>query len=98
MRRQAARSLFILLCGALATVFGVLGAVLYTGPGLRLLTRILSDQAPALVRGSVQIGAVHGNWINGFALDSVVIRDTAGVLLFSAPRVEVRYVLTNLIA
>jgi hypothetical protein len=98
MRRRIARSVFILLCGALATALGVTGALLFTTPGRGLLARLLSDQAPRLVRGSVYIGGVRGGWLRGFVLDSVVIRDTAGALLLSSRRVEVGYSLANLLS
>jgi autotransporter translocation and assembly factor TamB len=98
MHRRIARSVFILLCGAIATTLGVIGALLFTPPGRQLLARLLTDQAPRLVRGSVYIGAVRGGWVKGFVLDSVVIRDTSGTVLLAAPRVEVRYELANLLA
>lgn len=43
MRRRIARSVFILLCGALATALGVTGALLFTTPGRGLLTRLISE-------------------------------------------------------
>ncbi len=98
MHRRIARSGFILLCGVVATTLGVVGAMLFTPAGRQLLARLLTDQAPRLVRGSVYIGGVRGSWLKGFALDSVVIRDTAGAVLLAAPRVEVRYQLANLLA
>ncbi|HEV8612468.1 MAG TPA: hypothetical protein VGQ73_03090, partial [Gemmatimonadales bacterium] len=98
MHRRIARSVFILLCGAVAAGLGVAGALLFTAPGRNLLARLLSEQSPRLVRGSVQIGAIRGGWVTGFVLDSVVIRDTAGVPLLSASHVEVRYRLANLLA
>ncbi|HEV8149387.1 MAG TPA: translocation/assembly module TamB domain-containing protein [Gemmatimonadales bacterium] len=98
MHRQIARSVFILLCGAVATGLGVAGALLFTVPGRNLLARLLSGQSPRLLRGSVYIGAIRGGWVTGFALDSVVIRDTAGVPLLSASHVEVRYRLANFLA
>jgi hypothetical protein len=97
MRRRIARSVFILLCGALATALGVLGALLYTPPGRVLLARIVSDQAPRFIRGSVRLGSVRGSWVGGFAVEQLEIRDTAGVLLLSSPRVEVRYRLASLL-
>ena len=98
MHRRIARSVFILLCGALATALGVVAAMLFTAPGNRLLARLLTDQSHRIIRGSVYIGAVRGGWFRGFSLDSVVIRDSSGVALVSAPRVEVHYQLANLIA
>jgi translocation-and-assembly-module (TAM) inner membrane subunit TamB-like protein len=97
MRRQLARSVFILLCGAVATALGVATAMLFTPPGNRLLARLLTDQSGRVIRGSVYIGAVRGGWFRGFALDSVVIRDSSGTLLVSAPHVDVHYQLANLL-
>ena len=98
MHRKIARSFFILVCGALATGLGVAGAMLFTPPGRSLLARLLTDQSRRLVRGSVYVGRVRGGWFQGFAIDSLVIRDTANVLLVSAPYVEVHYHLANLLA
>lgn len=97
MRRRIARSVFILLSGALATALGVVGALLFTPPGRGLLVRLLSEQASKLVRGSVFIGGVHGGWVRGFVLDSVVIHDTSGALLLAVRQVEVRYRIANLL-
>ena len=98
MHRRIARSVFILLCGAIATALGVASATLFTPSGRSLLARILTDQSRLLVRGSLSIGSVRGGWLSGFDVDNVVIRDTAGVVLVSAPHVEVRYNLSNLLA
>ena len=98
MRRRAARAVFVFLCGALATVLGAGTALLYTTAGRALLARVLTDQAPRLVRGSLRIGRVAGRWVDGFSLGDVEIRDTAGVLLARVPRLEVHYTLANLLA
>jgi hypothetical protein len=98
MRRRIARSFFILLCGAFATVVGVVAALLFTNPGRDLLIRLVSDQAGRFLRGSLQIGSASGSWLDGFTLHHVVIRDTAGLLLVSAPAVRVRYNVGNLLA
>jgi len=97
MRHRIARSVFILLCGALATALGVVGALLYTPSGRALLARVLTDQSSRLVRGSVFIGAVRGTWVQGFTLDSVVVRDSSGTLFLAARRIEVGYSLANLL-
>ena len=81
MRRRVARGIFVLLCGLIATVLGVVSAILWTPPGLRLVARVINEQAQAMVRGSIHVGSVRGQWIEGFSLDSVVIRDSSGVLL-----------------
>jgi hypothetical protein len=97
MHRRIARSVFILLCGGVASVLGLVGAMLFTRPGLTLLARLISDQSPRLIRGSLHVARIHGGWVNGFALDSLVIRDTSDVALLAASRVEVRYSLANLL-
>jgi hypothetical protein len=96
MRRPVARWFFIVVCGALATVLGFAAALLYSPPGRRLLARLLSEESPRLVRGTVHIGALSGRWVNGFAVDSVVIRDTTGAVLASIPHLRVRYRLADI--
>ena len=98
MRRRAARAFFVFLCGALATVLGAGTALLYTSAGRALLARVLTDQAPRLVRGSLRIGRVAGPWVDGFSLSDVLIRDTAGVVLARVPRLDLHYTLANLLA
>ncbi len=97
MRRQVARSFFILLCGAIATAIGVVTALFFTTPGRHLLLRIIRDQSDRVLRGSVEIGAVRGSWFRGFTLEDVVIRDTAGVVMARVPVVQARYDLANLL-
>ncbi len=98
MPRLLARAFFVLLCAALAAGLGVVSALLGTPAGRALLARLLTDQAPRLVRGSVHIGGVEGPWVDGLALDSVVIRDTSGVLVAEVPRLRVSYHLSDLLA
>ena len=97
MRRRLARGVFVLFCGLVATVLGVVSAVLWTPPGLRLVARFINEQAQGMVRGSLQVGSVNGRFLKGFALERVVIRDSAGVLFAEIPRVELQYQLGNLI-
>jgi len=96
MRRRVARWFFILVCGALATVLGFASALLYAPPGRRLLARLLSEHSSGLVRGTVHIGALTGRWIDGFAVDSMVIRDTTGAVLASIPHLRVSYRLADI--
>ena len=87
----------MLVCGLIATVLGVVSSVLWTPPGLRLMARFINEQAQGMVRGSLHIRSVSGRWVKGFTLDSVVIRDSTGVLFAEIPRVELRYRLGNLL-
>ena len=98
MRRRLARGFFVLLCGVVATVLGVVAAILWTPPGLRLVARLVNEQAQALVRGSIHVGAVQGRWLRGFSLDDVVIKDTSGVVLATIPHLSVRYTLRNFLS
>ncbi len=52
MRRQVARSFFILLCGAVATAIGVVTALFFTPPGRHLLLRVIRDQSDRVLRGN----------------------------------------------
>jgi hypothetical protein len=97
MRRRVARWIFVLLCSLLATVLGVVSAVLWSPPGLRLVARLINEQAQSMVRGTLQVGSVSGRWLEGFQLDRVVIRDSSGLLLADVPRIELRYRLRNIL-
>ncbi len=98
MRRRVGRAVFILFCGALATVLGTVSALLWTGPGRRLLARVVVEETRGLVRGTVAIGAVSGRFTTGFTLERVTIRDTAGAVFAEVPRLDVAYRLGNLVA
>lgn len=98
MHRRIARSVFVLICGALATAIGVIAALLFTNPGRHLLIRLVSDQSGRFLRGSLRIGSASGSWLEGFTLHNVVIRDAAGVLLLSVPTIRARYDLGDFLA
>jgi hypothetical protein len=98
MRRRVGRAFFILLCGTLATVLGTVSALLWSGPGRRLLTRLVVEETRGMVRGSMEIGSVSGRFTTGFRLERVVIRDAEGVVFAELPRLDVTYRLANLIA
>lgn len=92
-----ARFLFVILVGAAATVLGTVGALTQTSAGHALLARVFSDQSNRLVRGSISIGGIQGNFRNRLLLDSVVVRDTVGFPLAVFGRLEVRYQIANLL-
>lgn len=96
--RAVARFFFVVLVGGAATVLGTVGALTQTPAGHALLARVFSDQSNRLVRGSITIGGIEGNFANRLRLDSVVIRDTAGFPLATFARLEVRYRLANLLS
>jgi hypothetical protein len=92
------RLVFVVVIGALATVLGTVGALTQTRAGHNVLARFFSDQSNRLVRGSISIGRIEGNFANRLVLDSVAVRDTAGFPLATFARLEVAYRLSNLLA
>ncbi len=69
-----------------------------TKPGRALLARLLSEESNRLVRGSITIARIRGDFVSSLTLDSVVIRDTAGALLADIGQLDVRFRLSNLLA
>lgn len=98
MRRWLAHFVFVLLCGALATILGTLVALTRTSAGNRLLAQAFSQESRRLVRGSIAVANVSGSFFEGLRLDSLVVRDTTGALLLSAPRVGLVYRLGEFLA
>ena len=98
MLATASRAGFVIVVGGLATVVGLGSGLMFTPPGRDLLARVLTDQSRRIIRGSIEVGGVSGNFRNSLTLDSLVVRDTNGVLLATLPRVAVRYSLGNLLA
>ncbi len=93
-----ARFLFITVIGAVATVLGTLLALGGTGAGRSLLAEVVTARSAGLVRGTISIKRIDGNFFTWLTLDSVVVRDTTGFPLAMAERVEVRFQLANLLA
>lgn len=93
-----ARFLFIIVVGAVATGLGAALALGGTKAGRSLLARVFTDQSGRLVRGTVSIGRIEGNFLSWLRLDSVVVRDTAGFPLATLGGVAARFRAANLIA
>lgn len=98
MRRRAAYVVFLLVAGALATALGAMAALAWTTPGRALLARLVSEESGRLVRGSLTVGRVSGDFLSRVALEDLEVRDTAGALLLAAPRADLRFSLTALLA
>ncbi|HEY3934163.1 MAG TPA: translocation/assembly module TamB domain-containing protein [Gemmatimonadales bacterium] len=77
---------------------GTFGALVLTAPGHALLARIASRWITGAVAGAVEIGALRGNLWDHLELDSLVVRDERGAVVLSTPRLEVSYVLPELLA
>ena len=90
-----ARFLFVIVIGAVATVTGALAALTLTDAGHEVVARALTEQSGRLVRGTIRVGRIEGNFWTGLSLDSVEVRDTSGALLALFPRVETRYRIVN---
>ena len=90
-----ARLVFVVVIGVLATALGALGALTRTDAGHAVMARLLSDRSGMLIRGSLQVSRLEGNFVRGITIDSLVVRDTTGDVLAILPRVEVEYQLRN---
>jgi TamB, inner membrane protein subunit of TAM complex len=98
MRRTLARVGFVGIATVMAAILGTTGALVLTRPGRALLARFLTEESNRLVRGSVTIGRIEGNFVSRLSLDSVVVRDTAGQLVADLPRLELHFSLPALLA
>src|SRR5262249_1267070 len=98
MRRLAARLIFVFVGATLAAALGTLTALIASRPGKDLLARLLSEQSRRLVRGSLPVGRISGDFLSHLELDSVVVRDTSGALLADVPRLEVGFRIAWLVA
>lgn len=95
--RAMARFLFVAVVGAVATVAGAAGALTQTDAGHRVLATVLRERAGALVRGSLTVARIDGDFVRSLSLDSLEVRDTSGALLALFPRVDARWRLRNLL-
>ncbi len=93
-----ARLLFVVIIGIVASVLGTMLALGRTQSGRTLLAQVLTARSEALVRGSVSIGRIEGDFYSWLALDNVVVRDTTGFPLATLARVELRFQVANLLA
>ena len=98
MRRILARAVFVTLMASVAAALGTLTALVISRPGKDLLARLVSEESNRLVRGSVVIGRISGDFVSELTLDSVVVRDTSGALLADVGQLRLRYGLASLLA
>lgn len=81
-----------------AAVLGTLAALLWSPPGRALTARVATDMITRNVNGRVEIGAIRGNVINHLVLEDLRISDSAGGVVIATPRLELRYLLPELVA
>src|SRR5262245_43583516 len=98
MRRRLARFFFVFVGAVLAAALGTLTALVLTRPGKNLLARLVAEESNRLVRGSVAIRRISGDFTSHLELDSVVIRDTAGKEFANVVELDVKFSLANLLA
>lgn len=77
---------------------GIGAAVLFLPAGHALLGRAATKWISRRVAGSVEIRSVRGDVWREITLEGVVIRDSAGALVLSAPEFHAAYVLPELLA
>jgi translocation and assembly module TamB len=97
-RRRLVHALLVLLLGTVPMVLGIVVAMTATGPGRSLLARGVSRYLDTMFRGDVEVGAISGSFLFGLNIDSLTIRDTAGVIFAQVPRLEVGYSIPNFLA
>lgn len=93
-----ARILFVFVIGALATAFGTVVALTQTSAGHAVVVKLLEDRVGVLIRGTVTVRRIEGNFFRVVALDSLEVRDTSGALLALFPRVEAHWRFRDLAA
>ncbi len=96
--RRVATGLALPLLVLVGGAIGIGGAVLFLPGGHALLGRAATKWISGRVAGSVEIRSVRGDIWREITLDGVVIRDSAGALVLSAPRLHAEYLLPELLA
>jgi translocation and assembly module TamB len=97
MRRSLGVVLWILV-GILACFLGGLSALVGTGAGRALLSRVAVTAFQGAVSGTVEIGSVSGTVLTGLSLRDVRLYDQDTTLVAWLPRAEVEYNLLDFIA
>lgn len=90
VRRSLAGALW-LVAGLLASFLGALSALVGTGAGRLLLTRVAVGAARHVVDGTVEIGDVGGALLTGVTLRNVRVFDLDTTLVAALPRVDATY-------
>ena len=86
-----ARFLFVALCSLLATVLGGVTALTVTATGRDVVAQTVIHVAARVLRGSIELGRVSGNFVRTLTLDDLRILDTAGTTVISFDRLRVTY-------
>lgn len=81
----------------IAAVTGTVAVLLFAPPGRALTARLLTERITGAVAGRVEIGSLGGGILGHLVLEDVTVRDSLGVLLLDAPRIEANYRLRDLL-
>jgi len=98
MRRRLAHVIFVTGFGTVGLLIGLLVALSGAPPGRRLLARTVTALSDRVFRGHLAIGGVSGSFLTSLSLRDVILTDSAGAVVASFPRLDVRYALPNLLA
>ncbi len=91
MRVALARFVFVTLCSLLATVLGGLTALTLTPAGRDVVAQSVVHGAARVLRGSIRLGSLSGNFVRTLTLDDLQILDTAGTTVVSFDRLRLAY-------
>lgn len=97
MPRRALYLLGLLVVGAVASVLGAVSALIWSGPGRSLLARVVSEESNRVIRGSLTIGGLSGNFLTRIAITDLEVRDTSGALLIAVPEAEIGFRIRSLL-
>lgn len=97
MPRRALYLLGLLVVGAVASVLGAVSALIWSGPGRSLLARLVSEESNRVIRGSLTIGGLSGNFLTRIAITDLEVRDTSGALLIAVPEAEIGFRIRSLL-
>ncbi len=75
----------------MASFLGALSALVGTGAGRQLLTRVATDAVRHAVDGSVEIGDVRGPLLTGVTLNNVRVFDLDTTLVAALPQVDATF-------
>ncbi len=95
--RRSAYLVFLVVTGVIATALGAVAALTWTGPGRALLARLVTEESARLVRGTISVGTLSGNFLTHLTITDLEVRDTSGALLLSTPRAELGFSLLSLL-
>lgn len=98
MLRRTGYLAFLVTTSLLATALGAVAAMIWTGPGRALLARLVNEESGRLVRGTITVGSLSGNFITDLTISDLAVRDTSGALLVAAPSARLTFSLPALLA